>query len=218
VAADHPGSPKGRPPALCQNRSVSDPPPPSRIVVGDLVIRRWRASDLEPLGRAIAESIEQLRPWLAWANTDRAGQGDFLTATMLAWERGERFEYAIEDRQGTLLGSVGLMRRIGPGGLEIGYWVHSAHAGNGIAKLAAAALTAEAFELPWVDHVEIHHDKANDRSGAVPAGLGFVMVAEVRKPILAAADTGCDLIWRLRRQDFAGSVARSLLDEAVEPV
>ena len=111
-----------------------------------------------------------------WANDELAAQASFLEATAAGWEQGERFEYAIEDRERNLLGSVGLMRRVGPGGLEIGYWVHSGHTRRGIAKLAAAALTDAAFGLPWVDHVEIHHDKENLASGAVPAGLGFQMV------------------------------------------
>jgi hypothetical protein len=30
------------------------------------VLRRWRAQDAEALGRAVAQSIEHLRPWMAW--------------------------------------------------------------------------------------------------------------------------------------------------------
>jgi ribosomal-protein-serine acetyltransferase len=191
---------------------VDDPRPPARIPVGDLVIRRWRLEDLDDIQRAVAESIQQLRPWLAWASGERSAQAAFLEATTLGWEQGERFEYAIEDPRGGLLGSVGLMRRIGPGGLEIGYWVHSAHTRRGIAKLGAAAVTAAAFGLSWVDHVEIHHDKENLASGAVPARLGFQMIEGVFKPPLAAADSGHDLIWRLSRENYAESRARALLE------
>jgi ribosomal-protein-serine acetyltransferase len=193
---------------------VGEQRPPARILVGDLVIRRWRSEDLDNVQRAVSESIQQLRPWLAWANDERSAQAEFLEATALGWEQGERFEYAIEDPQGSLLGSAGLMRRIGPGGLEIGYWVHSAHTRRGIAKLAAAALSAAAFRLPWVDHVEIHHDKENLASGAVPAGLGFQMIEEVYKAPMAAADSGHDLIWRLSRDSYPESRARSLVEHA----
>jgi ribosomal-protein-serine acetyltransferase len=182
------------------------------LLVGDLLLRRWRTEDLDALQRAVAESLKEMRAWLAWANDDRAAQAGFLEATAAGWEQGERFEYAVEHRDGTLLGSVGLMRRIGPGGLEIGYWVHSAHTRRGIAKLAAARLTAAAFELPWVDHVEIHHDRENLASGAVPAGLGFQMVKEIYKPPMARADSGKDLLWRLNRGDYPDSRARSLLE------
>ena len=186
--------------------------PPERLLAGDLVIRRWRPEDADDLQRAVAESIRELRPWLAWANDELAAQVSFLEATAAGWKQGERFEYAIEDQQGNLLGSVGLMRRIGPGGLEIGYWVHSAHTRRGVAKLAVAAVTSAAFALPWVDHVEIHHDRENLASGAVPAGLGFRMIDELYRPPIAAADSGHDLVWRLAREQYPDSPGPALLE------
>ncbi len=191
--------------------------PPARLQIGELVIRRWRLSDADALQVAVTESRDELRPWLIWANDETSEQSSFPEESLRGWEAGDRFEYAIESHQGVLLGSIGLMRRIGPGGLELGYWVHSAHTGRGIAKLAAARLTAAALELSGIDHVEIHHDKANLRSGAVPAALGFVLVEEIDKDTLAPSDTGRDLVWRMWHQDFAASRARALLDGTGEP-
>jgi RimJ/RimL family protein N-acetyltransferase len=191
---------------------VPDARPPVRINVGGLVLRRWRLADANALTTAVSESLEELRPWLPWASEGRSSQSSFLAATAVAWDDGDRFEYAIEDAAATLLGGAGLMRRIGPRGLEIGYWIHTAHAGRGIAKLATACLTAGAFELPWVDHVEVHHDRANERSGAVPAGLGFTLVKEIAKARLAPGETGRDLVWRIRREQFPASAAAALLE------
>jgi RimJ/RimL family protein N-acetyltransferase len=182
--------------------------------VGQLVIRRWRLADVEALQRAVSESLQELRPWLAWASAAGSGEGAFLAGSAVGWEQGERFEYGLEDRSGRLIGSMGLMRRIGPGGLELGYWVHSAHTGKGVAKLAAARLTAAALEMPDVDHVEIRHDRNNLPSGAVPAGLGFELVGELDREPLATSDSGHDLIWRLRGEDFQASKARALLAAA----
>ena len=42
-----------------------------------------------------------------------------------SWADGTAFQYLII-ADGTPAGSAGLMARIGPGGLEIGYWVHPA--------------------------------------------------------------------------------------------
>ena len=190
--------------------------PPARMRVGDLTLRRWHLSDVEALQRAVAESLKELRPWLIWANGDTGEQASFLEASVAGWEQGDRFEYGIESPQGQLVGSIGLMQRIGPGGLELGYWVHSAHTGQGIAKLAAAKLTEAAFELPGVEHVEIHHDKGNLRSGAVPEALGFTFVKEIVKYGLAPGDTGRDLIWRLRLEDFPASRAGALLADAAD--
>ncbi len=81
---------------------------------------------------------------------------------------------------GELVGSSGLHRRIGPGGLEIGYWIHPRHLRRGLATEVARQLTDRAFADPSVDRVEIHHDRANAASGGVPAKLGFELVGETR--------------------------------------
>ena len=52
--------------------------------------------------------------------------------------------------------------------LEIGYWVHVDHLQKGYATEMARILTSAAFTVPGIERVEIHHDKANTRSGAIP--------------------------------------------------
>ena len=66
-----------------------------------------------------------------------------------------------------LAGGAGLMARIGPGGLEIGYWVHAGHVRRGLATAATSALIAEAFTLPGITRVEIRHDELNTASGGI---------------------------------------------------
>ena len=40
---------------------------PKRIEASErLLLRRWVPEDAEGLGRAVAESVEHLRPWMAW--------------------------------------------------------------------------------------------------------------------------------------------------------
>jgi len=100
---------------------------------------------------------------------------------------------------GAFAGGIGLMARIGPGGLEIGYWVHRAFTRRGLATAASAALVEQAFRLPGVDRVEIVHDELNVASGGVPRKLGFTEVG--RRPIepRPAAGTGVGVVWRLAR-------------------
>jgi len=202
-------------PQITEN-ATSDPRPPARILAGGLELRRWQPDDLQALQRSVAESINELHSWLAWASSDVGSQRSFLQSTSQAWDQGERFEYAIRTGD-ALVGGAGLMRRIGPGGLEIGYWVHSRHTGRGIAKLASAALTDAAFRLPWVDRVEIHHDQANGASRGVPSGLGFELAGTARQVPRAPRETGVDLIWRLGRDSFPAGPAQDLLERAARP-
>jgi RimJ/RimL family protein N-acetyltransferase len=91
-----------------------------------------------------------------------------------------------------VVGGSGYVRRAGSAALEIGYWVHVAHVGLGYAIRAARLLTTAAFE--WTDEpaIEIHHDKANVRSGRVPPRLSFAFMGERPDPVMAPAEVGID--------------------------
>jgi ribosomal-protein-serine acetyltransferase len=193
--------------------------PPTEASLGDVALRRWRLDDLDPLFAAISANLEHLRPWMAFAaNHRRESVAQFLADSALGWESGERFEYAILYRRAVIVGSTGLVRRIGPGGLEIGYWVDARHTRKGIGTLAAAALSEMALELSTVDRVEIHHNEANIASGAIPARLGFTNLGKFPAKPKAPAEVGSDVYWRLHAAQFATSPARSLLDSVRGPV
>lgn|GEM_PF-490089 len=187
--------------------------PPVMVSLGDIALERWRRGELEPLFAAISANLDHLRPWMAWAtNHGRASVAQFLADGEASWERGERFEYAIRSGKAGIVGSAGLMSRIGPGGLEIGYWIDARHTGRGIATLAAAALSEMGLALSTVDHVEIHHDEANIASGAIPARLGFRNLGKFPAASKAPAEVGRNVYWRLDAAQFGKSPARSLLD------
>ena len=178
--------------------------PPERIVLDDLVLRRWRRTDALALTAVVGANLDHLRPWMPWAGLEPISPEDrhaLLGRWERAWETGDELNYGlfVERR---VIGSCGLMRRIGPGGLEIGYWVDRDHQGRGYATRTAAALTDVAFALPGVEYVEVHHDVANVRSGAVPRRLGFTVVGDEPREVLAPAEAGTTRVWRMRRADW----------------
>jgi len=173
--------------------------PAELIERGELTLRRYRDDDLDAVYQAVSESLDHLRPWLPWAHGySRKSAAEFLAKCRTGWESGEEFSYAMIVG-GALAGACGLMARIGPGGLEIGYWVHRAYTRRGLATEASGALVAEAFALPGIDRVEIVHDELNVASAGVPAKLGFTQVG--RQPMEAPAPqgTGTGIVWRLAR-------------------
>jgi RimJ/RimL family protein N-acetyltransferase len=138
-------------------------------------------------------------PW-ATSEYDLAAAQDFVQRCETDWVAGTAFQYLILVN-GEPAGSIGLMARIDPGGLEIGYWVHPVLTGQGVATTAAGMLTEAALALPGVDHVEIHHDQLNLASERVPAKLGYTHV-ETRPQTrfeLAPADSGTSKVWRITR-------------------
>ena len=54
---------------------------------GALLLRRWACGDAEELGRAIAESIQQLRPWMPWV-ADEPLSVARRRSRIDEWERG----------------------------------------------------------------------------------------------------------------------------------
>lgn len=193
--------------------------PPCTLALGAITLERWRGEDVEELHRAVSSTIEHLLPWMPWAREgDRDARARFLRESEQGWAAGERFEYAIRDAQADLIGGVGLMSRIGPRGLEIGYWVHAAHTRRGVATLAAAAATEAALGLAEIDHVEIHHDEGNVASGRVPARLGFSRTATFLQKPTAPGDVGVEVHWRLDESDFQTSAAAALLDSVRQPM
>jgi ribosomal-protein-serine acetyltransferase len=180
----------------------------------DIVLRRWVASDAESLGRAVAQSLEHVRPWLPWASQEPLSL-DRREAMIRDWERewsqGGDVVMGIF-MSGQVVGGCGLHDRIGPGGLEIGYWTHPAVGGRGVATIAAGLLTDAAFALPGLTHVEIHVDKANERSAAIARKLGYRLVAETPEEVQAPGEVGLHCIWRLTADEWrkrARSVARA---------
>jgi RimJ/RimL family protein N-acetyltransferase len=175
--------------------------PPERIERDGLVVRRPTADDEPLLAAAIAASLEHLRPWMVWAD-DAAKTSERQAARReqvdRGWAGGSDFAYLVFDGgERTVVGGAGLHRRVGPGAIEIGYWVDVAHIGRGIATAVAGALTDAALALPDVDRVEIHCDEANVRSAAVPRRLGYRLDRIEDDDVTAPAETGRSMVWVL---------------------
>src|SRR2546429_4399438 len=169
-----------------------------------VTLRRFRAEDVDALFGAVTESLEHLRPWMPWAaDYSRASAEEYLAGSIKGWDEGTEYNYAILTGDAlarrVLAGGIGLMTRCGPGGLEIGYWVHRAYTGRGLATAATAALVEEAFGLPGVDWVEIVHDELNVASGQIPRKLGFTEAG--RRPLdpPPPSATGTGVVWRLKK-------------------
>ena len=175
--------------------------PPTEIDAGPVLLRPWRVDDVEPMAAAVAESIEELRPFMPWAAAEPLSYEDrarLIEESARQWARGESFAYGMF-ADGLMVGSTGLHLRVGPGGLEIGYWVRTSWAGRGIATATTRALTTAVFTLPGIDRVEIEHDLANVASRRVPEKLGFTLVEEVPSARQAPGDVGIDCRWRMTR-------------------
>ena len=169
------------------------------------MIRRWRRTDALAQATAVGESLDHLRPWMPWAASEplpieerRAMLGRWARhgTPATSWPTGCSCARRV-------VGGGSLMRRIGPGGIEIGYWVHVDHLRRGYATVLAGTLTDVAFGLLDITHVEIHHDLANLASGRGPPKLGFAVIGDEPDEVAAPGEVGMSRIWRMTRAGLA---------------
>lgn len=177
---------------------------PDEIITERLHLRLWRPDDVPALRTAVETSLEHLRLWLAWVPYEPVSDEDrtrFIIASNEHWEQGGDAAYGVF-RDGIVVGGCGLHHRCGPDTLDLGYWIHVDHVRQGYAQEVARGLTDAAFGVEGIDRVEIHHDKANERSMAVPRALGFVRGPEQPDDIGAPAEVGIDCTWSIGRSDW----------------
>ena len=169
-------------------------------------MRPWRAGDAEAVNDAVASSREHLLPWMPWA----AAAPDTLERRrerIAEWERewraGGDCVYGIFVGE-LVAGGCGLHRRVCPDGLEIGYWLRADLTGRGVMTVAAGLVTDAAFSVKGIELVEIHHDKANERSAGIPRRLGFTRVRELEREPQAPGEIGVEWQWRMMREQWLG--------------
>lgn len=188
-----------------------------RVEAGWLLCRRVEPGDADALFEAVVASIDHLRPWMPWADGYTPEQARAFVERNAANPGATvvpEASYLTCDRSGQLLGVCGLHARLGPGALEVGYWVDVRHIRRGVAALAAAALTELALNTSGVEVVEIHHDRANRASGAIPARLGYELVATVEDDAEAPGEEGIELQWRMTSAAWPATAGAQLLDQA----
>jgi RimJ/RimL family protein N-acetyltransferase len=185
---------------------------PDRLTGDDgLLVRRWRIADAETLARAVAESADHLRPWMAWMaeepmSIDR--RRSMLADREREWLRGGDVILGVFV-DGCVAGSCGLHRRIAHDGLELGYWIHPRFTRRGLATAVARRLTDAALSSQSITHVEIHHDKANVASAGIPRKLGFRLFDEIGDRPAAPAEIGIECRWRMQWEEWIDIQPRS---------
>lgn len=188
--------------------------PAYRAETERLVIRCWNPVDAPLLKEAIDASLDHLRPWMPWAEhepEELAAKVERLRRFRGEFDLGTDFVYGIFDPdEKRVVGGTGLHTRIGPGALEIGYWIRVGEINRGLATEVSAALTRVAFEVHDVHRVVIQCDPDNERSAAVPRKLGFVHEVTLRENLPAGDGTFRDtMVWTMLRSEYTDSVVRT---------
>lgn len=186
-----------------------------RLETPHLVLRCWSPEDAPTFRAALDENDQHLRPMIPFMKDEpRTLQQtvEWLRTHRAAFDLGQSFRFAVFDADETnLLGENMLMSRVGPGGMEIGYWTHKDAVGRGIATEACCAMIRVAFEIEKIERVELMCAPENGASAAVAAKLGFTHEATLKKRARDSEGRTCDLmIWSLFADDYTSSPAASM--------
>jgi RimJ/RimL family protein N-acetyltransferase len=176
-------------------------PAPEIIETRRLTARRVQIADAMALNALVAANLEHLRPWMPWISMEPLTLNE-REELIAGWIETGDDPYLLY-RTDVLVGLCGTHRRVGEGGIEIGYWLDQDAVGNGYMTEAVGSITEALFKDETLDRVEIHHDRANSRSRTIPEAIGYRLVAEETAEIAAPGQEGVNLIWRYTRDRWS---------------
>jgi len=150
-----------------------------------LVLRAVDAGHGPVAHAALVESFEQLQPWMPWAKTLQTPEQSEANARAMRskWLSREAIDFCWFRKDDGFF--------VGRGGLhtidwsipkfEIGYWVRTSCAGQGIASEATLALCDFARDQLGARRLEIGSDARNAPSRRVAEKCGFVLEGILRQ-------------------------------------
>lgn len=148
-----------------------------------LSIRAPRVGDGAILYRAICDSLEEVRPWMSWAQTEPSlekSQANMRRACA-DWVLRTDLRMLIFNKSGEMVGSSGLHRiDWDVPKFEIGYWGRTGFGGRGLITEAVRGIADFAFGILGALRVEIECDARNQKSANVAQRAGFELEAQLK--------------------------------------
>lgn len=176
-----------------------------RVASEFLDLRRGRMSEAPLLARAVRESLDELGPFLPWATADYDVEAAraFLEFSKEESKAGRGEHLNIFDvESGELLGGVGLMFRRLHQSTELGYWVRSDRAGEGIGTEASELIMEHAFVDMEMRRVYLTCDVDNHASRRVAEKLGMRREGRLKEFALHHGEPRDHYLYALLAREF----------------
>jgi [ribosomal protein S5]-alanine N-acetyltransferase len=156
--------------------------PPETIQTSRLTLRRLAMEDADDIFAAYAQDVQVTR-FLTWRPHQRIEETrSFVRKTILAWDAGTEFTWAIFRSAGELIGGIALRRQ----GFKVdfGYVIARTHWGNGLAAEALQPLVDWAMAQPEVFRAWAVCDAENAASARVMEKVGMTREGILRRWML----------------------------------
>ncbi|KYD10211.1 GNAT family N-acetyltransferase [Heyndrickxia sporothermodurans] len=152
---------------------------PEEFSTERLVIRMPRAGDGKVVYDAIMASINELKPWMPFAQKEQSEQDVELNirSSYISFLKREDLRLLVFLKEtGEFIASSGLHRiDWSIPKFEIGYWIDSRFSGKGYMTEAVKGIADFAFRELGARRVEIRCDEKNVKSRAIPERLEFTL-------------------------------------------
>jgi ribosomal-protein-serine acetyltransferase len=146
-------------------------------------IRPYALTDVPAFFEAARESVADVYPWLAWCHADYKIEDaqTWIASQVEAFEKRTEFQFVIIDESGRFLGCCGLnhineAHRLA----NLGYWVRTSAAGQGVMPAAVRLVARWAFANTNFERLEIVVAVGNTRSQRVAEKAGATREGVVR--------------------------------------
>lgn len=150
-----------------------------------LTIRSPQWGDGADVNEAIRESVEELRPWLPFAEnipSVEESEASVRKARLRFLERSDLMLHIRDKATDEFVGSSGLHRMDWKArSFEIGYWVRTSRSGEGLVTEAVRGIEQFAIVHLQANRLEIRCDARNVRSASVAKRLGYMQEGILRR-------------------------------------
>ncbi|HKR00948.1 MAG TPA: GNAT family protein [Pyrinomonadaceae bacterium] len=173
---------------------------------GRILIRTYRAEDAPAMYEAVRESIKELSQWLPWCHADYTIEETL--AFIASREEDRKYDqgygfgvFAVET--GDFLGGVGLnFINRKHNCANLGYWVRTSRAGQGIASSAARLAARFGLSELGFQRVEILAAIGNLPSQRAAEKSGALREAVLRKRLLVHGQPQDAVLYSFVAEDF----------------
>ena len=173
---------------------------------GLVLLRAPQAEDIPAVYAAVRESLPEMHPWMDWATEayNEASTQSWLEFVQLAWLHSSAFQFAIIDPDnGQYIGGCGVdgineKNRF----CNLGYWVRTSRARQGIASHAARLAAKFAFQTIGLIRAEIVIASGNLASQRAAQKAGAHYEGILKNRMVVRADVYDAVMYSLNPTDF----------------
>lgn len=180
---------------------------PVRTTFDDYVIRRYFEGDGPALYRAVAESLDHLRPNMPWIVQHDSPEASEAVVRSIISRYLSNQDYGLGIWQGDRqVGGTGFHPRVGEpetANIEIGLWIHAHEAGKGLGKRVLRAMLKWGFDDWGWYRIVWKCDSTNLASASVARACGLNEEGCLRQDRISLDGTRTDtLLFAILAEDW----------------